>query len=83
MARYRVRFYTDYEVEAPTKETALKLAEKKLNNEMCNGWFSLDDYIVTKCSDSGIVSYSDIEKPQPISDRKREILNRILKGGAK
>ncbi len=82
MARYKVRFYTDYEVDAPTKETALDLADKKLNNDMDGGWFSLD-YEVTKCSGSGIVSYSDIEKPQPISDRKREVLNKILKGGAR
>ena len=82
MARYRVRFYTDYEVETPTKETALKLAKKKLNNEISNGWLTFDDYIVTKCSDSDIVSYSDVEKPQPISDRKREFF-KSLKGGAK
>ena len=82
MARYRVRFYTDYEVETPTKEAALDLADKKLNNDIDSGCFSLD-YEVTKCSSSGIVSYSDIERPQPISDRKREVLNRVLKGGAR
>ena len=71
-----------YVVEAPTKETALELADKKLSNDIDRGWFSLD-HDVTKCSGSGIVSYSDIEKPQPISDRKREVLNKILKGGAR
>lgn len=42
----RVRYFIDYLIEAATDEEALEKGNKALDEDMNNGWFSLDYEII-------------------------------------
>ena len=45
MSKYNVRFYVDYEIEAPNESEALRKADDKRGEEMNSGWFTLDSEV--------------------------------------
>lgn len=44
----RVRYFIDYLIEAETDEEALEKGNKALDEDMNNGWFSLDYKIMNE-----------------------------------